>query len=143
MTVVDRLSVSNVVRIDPDDAMELSLVKVKVLLLNCILRIPPITGVRHHLDQHGWMSTYTQTFGQTYNLTGWKSCHLKKKRYANASDYEETWNDSDSITAVIVREMRILTISKQHLHKSFYMKHKDSRQTQHRYSYKEAINEMC
>ena len=122
MTIVDRLSVSNVVRIDPDDAMELSLVKVKVLLLNCILNLPPITSVRHHLDQHGWMSTYTQTFGQTYNLTGWKSCHLNKERYANASDYEKTKNNSDSITAVIVREMRILTISKEHLLKKLLHK---------------------
>ena len=41
----------------------------------------------------------------------------REKDFANASDYEETLDDSDSITAVIVREIKILTTSKQHLHK--------------------------
>src|ERR1041385_4594014 len=43
--------------------------------------------------------------------------------------YEESWNDSDSITAVFAREMEILTTFQQHLHKkSQNRKHNDSRQ---------------
>src|SRR3954466_5360936 len=52
-----RLSDSNVVRVDPDDAVVLSLVEFKELLLNCVLRVPSISNEGHHLDQHAGMAT--------------------------------------------------------------------------------------
>src|ERR1041385_8717774 len=46
----------------------------------------------------------------------WKNIRNRGKDFANASDYEETWNDSDNITAVIVRKDNFLQHGKQHLH---------------------------
>src|SRR4051812_35624154 len=75
----DRLSDSNVVCVDPDGAVVLSLVEVAELLLNGVLRIPSISNEGHHLDQHGGMATHTDTPSQTNNLTRGKICHLKQK----------------------------------------------------------------
>ena len=113
MSKEDRLRDSNVVRVDPDDVVVLSLVEVKELLLNGVLRIPSISNEGHRLDQHGWMATHNEAPSQTNNLPRGKICHLKQKEeFANASDYEETWNDSDNIAAVIVRKVKILTTRK-------------------------------
>src|SRR3954471_2538629 len=98
----DRLSDSDVVRVDPDDAVVLSLVEVAKLLLDSVLRVPSISHEGHHLDQRGGMATHTDTSSQTNNLTRGKICHLnRKKEFENASDYEETWNGTDNITTVI------------------------------------------
>src|SRR3954469_16283720 len=65
----DRLSDSDVVRVDPDDAVVLSLVEVAELLLDGVLRIPSISHKGHHLDQRGRMTTHTDASSQTNNLT--------------------------------------------------------------------------
>ena len=75
----NRLSDSNVVQVDPDDAVVLSLVEVKELLLDGVLRLPSISNERHHLDQHGGMATHTDALSQTNNLTRGKIYHLKQK----------------------------------------------------------------
>ena len=79
MSKEDGLSDSNVVRIDPDDAVVLSLVEVKELLLDGVLRVPLISNEGHHLDQHGRMAKHTDASSQTNNLTRGKICHLKQK----------------------------------------------------------------
>src|SRR4051812_15031836 len=79
MSEKDRTSDSNVVRVDPDSAMVLSLVEVAELLLNGVLRIPSISNEGHHLDHHGEMAKHTDTPSQTNNLTRGKICHLKRK----------------------------------------------------------------
>ena len=58
MSEEDRLSDSDMVRVDPDDAVVLSLVEVAELLLNDVLRIPSISHIGHHLDQRGGMATH-------------------------------------------------------------------------------------
>ena len=68
---------SDVVWVDPDDAMVLSLVEVKELLLDGVLRIPSISNEGHHLNQHGWMATHTEALSQMNNLPRGKICHLK------------------------------------------------------------------
>ena len=42
---------------------------------------------------------YLNTLGSVVNLTQ-KDIENRKKWFANASDYLETWDDSDSITTV-------------------------------------------
>jgi hypothetical protein len=79
MSEKDRLSDSDVVRVDPDDAVVLSLVEVAELLLDSVLRVPSISHEGHHLDQRGGMATHTDASSQTNNLTRWKICHLKQK----------------------------------------------------------------
>jgi hypothetical protein len=79
MSKKDRLSDSNVVWVDLDGAVVLSLVEVAELLLNGVLRIPSISNEGHYLDQHGGMATHTDTPSQTNNLTRGKICHLKQK----------------------------------------------------------------
>ena len=73
----DKLSESDVVRVDPDDAVVLSLVEVAELLLSGVLRVPSISHIGHHLDQRGGMAMHTDALSQTNNLTRWKICHLK------------------------------------------------------------------
>ena len=73
------LSDSSVVRVDPDNAVELGLVEVKELLLNGVLRVPSVSNEGHHLDQHGGMATHTKAPSQTNNLPRGKICHLKQK----------------------------------------------------------------
>ena len=75
----DRLSDFDVVWLDPDNAVVLSLVEVAELLLNSVLRVPSISHIGHHLDQHGGMATHTNVSSQTNNLTRGKICHLKQK----------------------------------------------------------------
>src|SRR4051812_23829835 len=75
----DRLSDSDVVWVDPDDAMVLSLVEVAELLLDNVLRVPSISREGHHLVQRGGMATHTDTSCQTNNLTRGKIFHLKQK----------------------------------------------------------------
>ena len=75
----DRLSDSDVVRVDPDGAVVLSLVEVAELLLDGVLRIPSISHEGHHLDQRGGMATHTSTSRQMNYLTRGKICHLKQK----------------------------------------------------------------
>ena len=64
--------------------------------------------------------------------------------FANASDYEDNWNDSDSMTPVIARENNFL----QHGNNTYIRCKKSgstttlSHQTQLSYGYKEANNEM-
>ena len=79
MSKEDRLTDSNVMRVDPDNAVEQNLVEIKELLLNGVLRLPSISNEGHHLDQHGGMATHTDTPSQTNNLTRGKICHLKQK----------------------------------------------------------------
>ena len=75
----DRLSDSNVVRVDPDDAVVPSLVEVTELLLDCVLRVTSISREGHHLDQRGRMATHTDASSQTNNLTRGNIYHLKQK----------------------------------------------------------------
>src|ERR1041385_452020 len=70
MSKEDRLSDSNVVWVDPDSAVELSLVEVKELLLNGVLMIPSVANEGHHLGQHGWMPTHIEAPSQSNNLPG-------------------------------------------------------------------------
>ena len=42
---------------------------------------------------------YLNTLGSVVNLTQ-KDIRIEGKNFANASDYLETWDDSDNITAV-------------------------------------------
>ena len=58
MPTEDRLSDSDVVRVDPDDAVVLSLVEVAELLLDSVLRVPSISHEGDHLDQHGGVATH-------------------------------------------------------------------------------------
>ena len=46
---------------------------------------------------------YLNTLGSVVNLTQ-KDIRNRKKGFANASDYLETWDDSDSITIVNARK---------------------------------------
>ena len=73
------MSDSDVVRVDLDDAVVLSLVEVAELLLDSVLRIPSISHIGHHLDQRGGMATHTDASSQTNNLTRGKIFHLKQK----------------------------------------------------------------
>src|SRR3954463_1539257 len=66
----DRLRDSNVVRVNPDSIVELSLIEIKELLLNGVLRIPTIANEGHHLGEHGWMPTHIEAPSQTNNLPG-------------------------------------------------------------------------
>src|SRR4051812_8717130 len=75
----DRLSDSDVVRVDPDDAVVLSLIEVAEPLLDDVLSIPSISHKGHHIYQHGGMATHTDTSRQTNYLTRGKICHLKQK----------------------------------------------------------------
>ena len=79
MSKEDRLSDSDVVRVDPDDAVVLSLAEVKELLLDGVLRVPSISNEGHHLDQHGGMATHTAASSQTNNMMRRKIFHLKQK----------------------------------------------------------------
>ena len=57
------------VRVDPDNAVVLSLVEVVELLLDGVLRVPSISHKRHNLDQRGRMATHTDTSRQMNSLT--------------------------------------------------------------------------
>src|SRR3954469_23428064 len=79
MSKEDSLSDSDVVQVDPDDGVVLSLVEVAELLLDGVLRVPPISHEGHHLDQCGGMATHTKASSHTNNLTRGKICHRKQK----------------------------------------------------------------
>ena len=75
----DMLSDSDVVWVDPDNVVVLSLVEVPELLLKSVLGVPSISHIGHLLDQRGGMATHTDASSQTNNLTRGKICHLKQK----------------------------------------------------------------
>src|SRR3954471_306446 len=55
---VERVSSSGIRWIYPDRAKILALIKVSKLLLDGIFRIPSVTYLDHHSNQHGCVSTY-------------------------------------------------------------------------------------
>src|SRR3954471_5201010 len=75
----DMLSDSDVVWVDLDDEVVLSLIAVAELLLDSVLRVPSISHEGHHLNQRGGMATHTDTSSQANNLTRGNICHLKQK----------------------------------------------------------------
>ena len=79
MSKEDRLSDADVVRVDLNDEVVLSLLEVKELLLDSVLRVPSISNEGHHLDQHGGMAMHTDASNQTNDLTRGKIFHLKQK----------------------------------------------------------------
>src|ERR1041385_8089400 len=75
-----------------------------------------ILAGRHLKGEEELQRNHYRFLEQNLHQTLWncRECHLRillerqpkggEGFFANASDYEETWNDSDSITAVIARK---------------------------------------
>src|SRR4051812_49602044 len=71
----------------PDRAQILTLVKVSKLLLDGIFRIPSVTCLDHHSNQHSCVTTYIDATGQTNHLVLGTGGHLKAQNNAKALEF--------------------------------------------------------
>src|ERR1043165_118104 len=104
MSEEDRLSDSDVVRVDPDDAVVLSLVEVAELLLDGVLRIPLIhrtssrstwrDGHAHRCIESDEQSDEGEDLPSETERRSLQMHQIMKK----------TWNETDIITAEIAKK---------------------------------------
>src|SRR3954463_7424576 len=71
----------------PDRAQILALVKISKLLFDGVFRVPSVTCLNHHSNQHGGMTTYTDATGQTNHLVLGTVSHLKAQNSAKALEF--------------------------------------------------------